>query len=238
MRAPLLLTLSLGAFGCVPSAAQPPPDDAAAAPAPLAGRVTPSEGERGCAFIEKVAPIPPGPGVPRVFAPVGVTVKDVRADLKLSADGAISLLFDLELANAGGGAAEALVGYAFRTPGGRIAARLGDRVTFAEGLAAVQLDAGGKHGYIDPTGALVIQPQFAQAGPFSEGLAPVEPEPESDFGFIDSNGARLRGSQKLLCELTIKNGRIVYDLNGLARDDWDKLPVNYGPQSDAPQRKK
>jgi dihydroorotase len=61
---------------------------------------------------------------------------------------------------------------------------------------------------------------------------------KGNFGFIDSNGARLRGSQKLLCELTIKNGRIAYDLNGIARDDWDKLPPNYGPQSDSPQRKK
>ena len=53
---------------------------------------------------------------------------------------------------------------------------------------------------------------------------------KGNFGFIDSSGARLRGSQKLLCELTIKNGRVVYDLNGITRDDWDKLPPNYGPQ--------
>ena len=136
MRAPLLLALALGAFGCVPSAAQLPPDDAAAAPPPEAGRVAPPEGDSGCAFLEKVAPIAPGPGVPRVFAPAGVTVKDVRADLKLSADGAISLLFYVELANSGGAAAEALVGYAFRTPGGRNAAPLKDRVTFDGGIAA------------------------------------------------------------------------------------------------------
>jgi dihydroorotase len=66
---------------------------------------------------------------------------------------------------------------------------------------------------------------------------------KGNFGFLDSNSARLRGSQKLLCELTVKNGRTVYDLNGIARDDWDKLPANYGSQSDgpprgAPQRKK
>lgn len=53
---------------------------------------------------------------------------------------------------------------------------------------------------------------------------------KGNFGFIDSSGARLRGSQKLLCELTIKNGRAVYDLNGITRDDWDKLPPNYGPR--------
>ena len=45
-----------------------------------------------------------------------------------------------------------------------------------------------------------------------------------NFGFVDSNNARLKGTQRLLCELTIKNGRTVYDLNGITRDDWDKLP--------------
>ncbi|MEX2566205.1 MAG: amidohydrolase/deacetylase family metallohydrolase [Cyclobacteriaceae bacterium] len=39
---------------------------------------------------------------------------------------------------------------------------------------------------------------------------------EGDFGFIDAGGNRLAGIYKLEAELTIKGGRIVYDLNGLA----------------------
>lgn len=59
------------------------------------------------------------------------------------------------------------------------------------------------------------------------------------FGFLDSYNARLRGTQKLTCELTIKGGRPVWDLNGIAYDDWDKLPPDYGSQSSIPpQRKK
>jgi dihydroorotase len=50
------------------------------------------------------------------------------------------------------------------------------------------------------------------------------------FGFLDTYGARLRGDQKLVCELTIRDGRVVYDLNGIAAPDWDKLDPNYGPQ--------
>jgi dihydroorotase len=50
------------------------------------------------------------------------------------------------------------------------------------------------------------------------------------FGFVDMHGGRLDGNQKLICELTIRNGKAVYDLNGLTRDEWDKLPKNYGPQ--------
>jgi dihydroorotase len=46
---------------------------------------------------------------------------------------------------------------------------------------------------------------------------------KGEFGFVDTWGARLRGSQKLSCELTVRNGLVVYDLNGITRDDWDKL---------------
>jgi dihydroorotase len=54
-----------------------------------------------------------------------------------------------------------------------------------------------------------------------------------EFGFVDVYGARLRGSKNLLAELTIKDGRVVWDLNGITREDWDKLPKDYGPQGDA-----
>ena len=40
------------------------------------------------------------------------------------------------------------------------------------------------------------------------------------FGFLDMDGARLAGSQRLVCELTVRAGAVVYDLNGLAGDDW------------------
>ncbi|MBM3773611.1 MAG: amidohydrolase/deacetylase family metallohydrolase [Acidobacteria bacterium] len=53
-----------------------------------------------------------------------------------------------------------------------------------------------------------------------------------DFGFVDVYGARLRGSQKLVCELTLRDGKILYDLNGISRQDWDKLG-RYGPQGDS-----
>ena len=55
---------------------------------------------------------------------------------------------------------------------------------------------------------------------------------QGHFGFVDTYGARLQGAQKLECELTIRNGRVVWDLNGITRDDWDKLG-NYLAQGDA-----
>lgn len=45
---------------------------------------------------------------------------------------------------------------------------------------------------------------------------------EGDFGFLDAHGRRRRGKQKLIAELTLKDGRVVWDLNGLAAEDWDR----------------
>jgi dihydroorotase len=42
------------------------------------------------------------------------------------------------------------------------------------------------------------------------------------FGFVDSLGGRLEGHQNLACELTVRNGLVVWDLNGIARGDWRK----------------
>jgi dihydroorotase len=53
-----------------------------------------------------------------------------------------------------------------------------------------------------------------------------------NFGFVDINGARMRGDQKLTCELTVRDGKVVYDLNGISREDWDKLGPNYKAQGD------
>lgn len=53
------------------------------------------------------------------------------------------------------------------------------------------------------------------------------------FGFVDTYGARLRGTQKLTCELTLRDGKVVYDLNGMTRPDWHTLPRDYRQTGDA-----
>ena len=45
---------------------------------------------------------------------------------------------------------------------------------------------------------------------------------EGDFGFLDITGKKMKGDKKLECELTIRDGKVVYDLNGLAAEPWDK----------------
>ena len=43
---------------------------------------------------------------------------------------------------------------------------------------------------------------------------------QGHFGFMDTKGVKITGNQKLECELTIKDGEVVYDLNGLSGKNW------------------
>jgi dihydroorotase len=43
------------------------------------------------------------------------------------------------------------------------------------------------------------------------------------YAFVDSYGARMDGTQRLTNELTVASGLVVYDLNGITRERWDKL---------------
>jgi dihydroorotase len=45
---------------------------------------------------------------------------------------------------------------------------------------------------------------------------------KGNFGFYDKTGYKLKGNEKFECELTIKGGKIVYDLNGLANPIYVK----------------
>lgn len=48
------------------------------------------------------------------------------------------------------------------------------------------------------------------------------------FGFTDSLGGRLDGQKKLVCELTVRNGLVVWDLNGISHGLWQKR-AGYDP---------
>ncbi|MBC9796811.1 amidohydrolase/deacetylase family metallohydrolase [Sinomicrobium weinanense] len=44
---------------------------------------------------------------------------------------------------------------------------------------------------------------------------------KGDFGFVDSAGNKMKGTQKLQCEMTLRAGKVVYDLNGLSSPLWN-----------------
>lgn len=52
------------------------------------------------------------------------------------------------------------------------------------------------------------------------------------YGFTDSSNARMNGSERLRCELTLREGKVVYDLNGITRPEWTTLPAGYRNQGD------
>ncbi len=53
-------------------------------------------------------------------------------------------------------------------------------------------------------------------------------------------GAKLSGTERLTAEMTLKDGKIVYELNGLGRPEWTTLPADYrntgAPTWDATRR--
>jgi dihydroorotase len=48
------------------------------------------------------------------------------------------------------------------------------------------------------------------------------------FGYVDAYGARLEGGERLMCELTLMEGRIAWNWNGRGGDDYQKLSPTYG----------
>jgi len=53
-----------------------------------------------------------------------------------------------------------------------------------------------------------------------------------DFGFVDGGGEVLKSHESLECQLTIKDGKFVYDLNGRTADPWNQPPSAATKQAD------
>ncbi|MEC9377589.1 MAG: amidohydrolase/deacetylase family metallohydrolase [Candidatus Latescibacterota bacterium] len=51
---------------------------------------------------------------------------------------------------------------------------------------------------------------------------------EGDFGYMDAFGGVLRGDRRFICELTVCDGEIVWDLNGRSGSDYRILDPEYG----------
>jgi dihydroorotase len=58
------------------------------------------------------------------------------------------------------------------------------------------------------------------------------------FGFTDVDGGRLEGVQRLQAELTVRAGNVVWDLNGLSKTEWSKVPVKKEPDERWPPRER
>jgi len=48
------------------------------------------------------------------------------------------------------------------------------------------------------------------------------------FGYADASNGRVEGNQRLFCEMTLKDGKVVWDWNARAATDYRKLGDRYG----------
>jgi dihydroorotase len=73
---------------------------------------------------------------------------------------------------------------------------------------------------LNPANA-INRPDLGHLSPGAEADIAVFNLRKGDFGFLDVRGTKLKGTQKLEAELTLRNGRIVWDLNGIAGPLWE-----------------
>jgi dihydroorotase len=51
---------------------------------------------------------------------------------------------------------------------------------------------------------------------------------QGQFGYGDADGGRIAGTQRLICEMTLRSGEIAWDWNARAGEDYRKLSPTYG----------
>jgi dihydroorotase len=76
----------------------------------------------------------------------------------------------------------------------------------------------------------IQRPELGHIGVGAEADVAVLKIERGDFGFIDSAGARSPGKQRLVAEITVRKGGVVWDLNGRAATAWEKFPYRPRPR--------
>jgi dihydroorotase len=63
---------------------------------------------------------------------------------------------------------------------------------------------------------IINRPELGNLSPGMEADVAIFSMVNGDFGFIDVGGDKIKGTQKLVAEFTLRAGNIVWDLNGMA----------------------
>lgn len=74
---------------------------------------------------------------------------------------------------------------------------------------------------------VIGRPALGTLRPGAEADIAVFQVREGAFGFADCGRARLSGTRKFECMLTVRGGNIVYDPGGLSMPDWEHAPEAY-----------
>ena len=70
-------------------------------------------------------------------------------------------------------------------------------------------------------------PELGQLSIGAEADIAVLKQHEGEFGYVDCGHARMNGDRKLSCQMTLRAGEIVYDVNGRAVPAWEDAPPSY-----------
>ena len=70
----------------------------------------------------------------------------------------------------------------------------------------------------------IKRPLLGNLDPGAEADVTILRVERGNFGFVDSAGARKSGDQRIVCEMTLRAGKVVWDLNGRASQDWKTFP--------------
>jgi dihydroorotase len=76
----------------------------------------------------------------------------------------------------------------------------------------------------------IQRPQLGNLSPGAPADVAVLSEEHGKFGFLDMENTKLIGKTRLICQLTIRAGKVVYDLNGLSMDPWDQVNSSSDPK--------
>jgi dihydroorotase len=72
----------------------------------------------------------------------------------------------------------------------------------------------------------ILRPQLGHLDVGAEADIAVLRLHRGSFGMVDSAGARKDGDRQLVCEMTVRAGRVVWDLNGRDATDWKLFPYD------------
>jgi dihydroorotase len=73
----------------------------------------------------------------------------------------------------------------------------------------------------------IKRPQLGQIGVGADADIAVLRLEHGKFGYVDVKGGRIEGTERLGCEMTLRAGKIVYDLNGRAGVPWRGANIQY-----------
>jgi dihydroorotase len=75
---------------------------------------------------------------------------------------------------------------------------------------------------------MIQHSELSHLSPGAEADVAVLRVMEGRFGYADGSRGTIAGNRRLLCEMTLKGGRVVWDWNARVGTDYRKMSSDYG----------